>query len=551
MIKEVKGQTILKGAMVLAIASFLSKIIGMLYRIPLTNAIGDTGNYIYGSAFQIYTILVTLSAVGVPSAISKLVSERTAVGAYKDAHRVYKVALVYTGILSFILAVGLWFGADVIALYMTKDSPEIAMPLRALAPTIIIVAIMAVMRGYFQGLNSMTPTAVSQVIEQLFNAIFSVVLAYALIPKGIEIAAVGSTLGTGIGAVAGLMVVLFVYVLIRPHLKQRIEKSKPYHYESNRTILKKILITTIPIVLSTSVFAVITTIDNSMLTYKLPYAVQSLMDQGKITQLPITEVELQTAEQITKSLIGQYTGKYMPLINVPVSLILTLGMTATPAIAAARALQNDKDVRRKTKLILKIGILFAAPSAVGLTLFAQPIMRFIYKGVSDGGELLAYGSIAILFITIAQLSTGILQGMGKQHIPTINAFIACAIKVVLNFIFLAIPNLHIYAVIHSTTLCYLIFAVLNIKYLKQELKIKFNWINFLVKPILSAGIMGAISYAVFRLLMLISPNEKLWLLFIIPFAATIYVMAGLLTKAITKSDIESIPGGKKIVDRFF
>jgi stage V sporulation protein B len=573
-----KGQTILKGAMVLAIASFLSKVIGMLYRIPMTNAIGNQGNFVYGTAFQIYTILVALSAVGVPSAISKLVSERVAVGAYKDAHRVYKIALCYTGIFSFILAVGLWYSASFIALVAADGRSEVILPIKILAPTVFIVSVMAVMRGYMQGLKTMTPTAISQVVEQVFNAIFSVLLAYMLLPKGVNIAAAGSTLGTGIGGIAGLGVMVFVYIVVRPTLKKRIKKSKPYPYESNVEVLRQILTTTLPIVISTSVFAIISTVDNFMLMHRLPASITHLLENGLADRLPLhitnaesvginvhllieqytlkyvpiyeqftrgTHVFLTplppSIKNITDELIGQYTGKYMPLVNVPVSLILTLAMAAIPAISASMATRNYQDVRRKTNTILKTGLFFAIPSGIGLTLFAKPIMHFIFTGTSDGGELLMYGSISIIFITLAQLSAGILQGMGRQQVPTRNAIIACLFKVACNLVLLNIKGLHIYAVIHSTTLCYVLYAGLNLLYLKGALQIKYPFKEFFLKPLVNAVVMGMISYGLFKVLMLISPREKLWLMVVIGVAILTYGVLSILTGAIDKKELQKIP----------
>lgn len=592
--KETAKQGIIKGAMILATASFISKIVGMLYRIPVTNILGDAGNGIYSQAYNIYAMLLTLSAVGIPSAISKLVSERIAVGAYRDAQRVYKIALVYSTAVAAILAIGMWTGAGVISQAMVKDA-SLTMPIKALAPTIVVVTIMAVMRGYFQGMNNMAPSGISQVIEQIVNAIFSVVLAYLFIGRGIEAAATGSTLGTGLGAFAGLLFMIFVYYLINGKIKKRIKNSKEYTYQSSRKILKLILITTIPIVISTSVFSLMTNIDSFMLARMLPDSIAYLQSHGLLQNLPITDVmqvgvqsmdkataffiepnqvamsyigykglmatsltglETSTASfiqsaEITKILVGQYFGKYFTLVNVPVSLILTMGTAAIPAIAMAMSLGDIKEVKKKTRMILKIGMLLAVPAAIGLALFGKPIMAVIFASEPDGGELLAYGAVSIIFITIAQLTAGVLQGMGRQKIPTIHAIIACVIKVIFNVILLSIPTLHIYSVIHSTTLCYMIYAFLNVLYLKRELDMKFNWKALLVKPLISAGIMGAISYGVYRLLCHWIPKEGLWLLLVIPLAAGVYGIVGLVTGTITKRDIENIPGGKKIINRLF
>lgn len=544
-------RSIVKGAMILGVATLLSKIIGLIYRVPLTNILGDEGNALYGSAFQIYIILITLSAVAFPSAISKLVSERIAVGAYKDAHRVYKIAVIYTGILGAILSAMLWFGADWIAINILRVAEptlaaNTALAVKSLAPTIFIVSILAVMRGYFQGLNSMASSAISQVIEQVFNAVFSVVLAYALLPRGIQVAVVGSTLGTGIGAASGLIFLICAYMIVHPRIKQKIEKSSGYAYESTGTILKKILVTAIPIVIGSSVFAIMTTIDFAMLREGLPKSIDYLSKNNLLHLLPMSNINGQDTALIIENLVGQYSGKYLTLVNVPVGLILTLAMAATPAIAASMAIGDYKDVRKKTKMVLKVGNLFAAPAAVGLALFAKPILALLFSGYPDGGELLAHGAIAIVFITIAQLTTGILQGMGKQHIPTINATIACIIKVILNFILISIPRVNIYGIIYSTTICYMVYAFFNVKALKKHLNINFRWGLILVRPLICAAVMGAVSYGVYALLMLVYPSPKLWVVVIIPFAGIVYGAVGILSGTITKKDLASVPGGNKL-----
>lgn len=584
--KNTMQQGIIKGAMILAAASFISKIIGMLYRIPVTNILGDVGNGIYSQAFTIYTTLLTLSAVGIPSAISKMISERIAVGAYKDAQRVYKIAMIYSTVIAAVLALIMWVGAGTISQVMIQNT-SLVMPIKALAPTIVVVTIMAVMRGYFQGMNNMAPSGISQVIEQLFNAIFSVVLAYVLIGKGIEAAATGSTLGTGIGALAGLLFMIFIYYLTQGRVKKRIQTSTTYEYETSATILKKILLTTIPIVISTSIFSIMTNIDSAMIARMLPDSIEYLQNNNLLQSLPVsdvTQIGVQTLDEMMNRLIppspvilnlmkeydiqylvntmvqrqeikdilvGQYFGKYFTLINVPVSLILTMGTAAIPSIAAAKSIGDFRDIRNKIRMILKIGMLLGVPAAVGIGVFATPIMGLLFKSAPDGGELLTYGAISIIFITIAQLTTGVLQGMGKQQVPTIHAIIACIIKVILNFILLSIPTLHIYAVIHSTTVCYIIYAVLNVIYLRKTIELKLNWKTLLIKPAISAAIMGAVAYGLYILLCGIKPMQGVWLMVVVPIAALVYAAIGLLTGTITKRDIENIPGGKKIINRFF
>ncbi|MGL4800488.1 MAG: polysaccharide biosynthesis C-terminal domain-containing protein, partial [Cellulosilyticaceae bacterium] len=278
----------------------------------------------------------------------------------------------------------------------------------------------------------------------------------------------------------------------------------------------------------------------------LPQTIEKLRVAGEMARLPVSSEVLHSTELISKSLTGIFSLKYMTILNLPVSLILTLGMAATPAIAASMAKGDKKDVRQKTHMIFKIGMLFAAPSALGLMVFGKEIIMFLLPKEPYGGELLAYGGIAIIFITLAQLSAGILQGMGKQQIPTIHAVIACSIKVVLNVMLLSIPSVHIYGVIHSTTICYMIYAWLNIRYLLKTMGARFHWLDLVIKPVGIAIIMGVVAKGIYMLLYGMKPSVSLWLMVSIGIAVVIYGVLGVVTGTISEKDLANIPGGHKL-----
>lgn len=546
MTKKKSGSGFVKGAAILGVAAFLTKIIGLIYRLPLTKVLGDEGNGLYADAFQVYTVLVTLCAYGLPTAISKLVAERTAKGAYQDAHRVFKISLIYSGIFGGILAILMWIFAGNIANMM--GSPRTVYAMKSLAPTVLIVVLMSSFRGYFQGLNSMGPTAISQIIEQIFNAVFSIILAYALISKSLESAVVGSTLGTGIGALSGFIFILFAYWLIKPNLNKKMKKSIDYVYESNFTILKKILITTIPILMGTAIFSVTSTIDLKMMNERLPSVIEQLISSGQEQYIAVSSIAGLTPVQIVDTLKGQYSVKYLTLVNVPISLIISLATASTPAISYAMATKNYKDVREKTHIVMKIGMLFAFPSAIGMAVLANPIIRLLFRSQPDGGSLLQMGTIAIVFITIAQICTGILQGMGKQHLPTIHALVACIIKIIFNMILLSVPSINIYGIIYSTILCYMVFAFLNLVAVIKLTGTKFNKIDVFIKPAVISVIMGLVVWGGSLVLLKLTQSAFIQIVVLVPVAIIIYGVGAILLKALTPSEIAMIPGGTKIVD---
>ena len=545
MTKKKSGSGFVKGAAILAVAAFLTKIIGLIYRLPLTKVLGDEGNGLYADAFQVYTVLVTLCAYGLPTAISKLVAERTAKGAYQDAHRVFKISLIYSGIFGGILALLMWIFAGPIANMM--GSPRTVGAMRSLAPTLLVVVLMSSFRGYFQGLNSMGPTAISQIIEQIFNAGFSVILAYMLISKSLESAVIGSTLGTGIGALAGFIFILFIYWLIKPNINKKIRRSVDYAYESDLSILKKILLTAIPILMGTAVFSITSTIDLKMMNERLPAVIEQLINNGQQHYIGISSVVGLTPVQIVDMLKGQYSVKYLTLVNVPISLIISLATASTPAISYAMAIKNYDDVREKTHIVMKIGMLFAFPSAIGMAVLANPIIRLLFRSQPDGGSLLQIGAMAIVFITIAQICTGVLQGMGKQHLPTIHALVACVIKVILNMILLSIPSINIYGIIYSTIVCYMVFAFLNLRAVIKFTGTVFDKVDVFLKPALISSIMGLVVWGGSWALLKVTQSALVQIVILVPVAVLIYGAGAILLKVLTPSELAMIPGGTKIV----
>lgn len=546
MAKKKSGASFVKGAVILAFATFLTKIIGLIYRLPLTTVLGDEGNGLYADAFQVYTVLITLSAYGLPTAISKLVAERTAKGAHKEAHRVFKISMLYSGIFGGVLAIIMWVFAENIANLM--GSPRTVYAMRSLAPTLLIVVLMSSFRGYFQGMNTMIPTAISQVIEQIFNAVFSVVLAYALISRGLESAVLGSTLGTGIGAFSGFVFILFVYWLIRPNIYKKMERSREYKYESSFSIFKKIIITTLPILMGTAVFSLTSTIDLKMINDRLPAVIEQLIKNGQEAYIGIRNLEGLSPVQMVDMLKGQYSVKYLTLVSVPISLIISLSTASTPAISYSMAVHNYDDVREKTGLVMKIGMLFSFPAAIGMAVLAEPIIKLLFRSQSDGGYLLQLGAISIVFITISQICTGILQGMGKQHLPTIHALIACLVKIGLNLVLLSIPSVNIKAIIYSTIGCYLIFSFLNLRAVIKFTGVVLDKVDIFIKPALISVLMGLVTFIGSLLIGKITGSSFVQVVVLIPVAILVYAAAAIKFNALTPAELQMIPGGTKVID---
>ncbi|MEF9959751.1 MAG: polysaccharide biosynthesis protein [Niameybacter sp.] len=538
--QKITGKQVAKGIMILTIATFISKLVGVVYRIPIVNILGDAGNAIYGLAYQVYVLIITVSCLGIPNAVSKLIAECMSLKAYQDVKRIFRITFIYTGIISIVLAFGLWFGAEEIA-HILKGGEDIVLPLKALAPTVVVVSLMAVIRGYFQGLNDMMPTAISQVIEQLFNAVFSVLLAAMFIPCGIGVAAMGSTLGTGIGALAGMVTIVVIYQCTYKKYNLEQVEEHYYIYPSNRSIIKQLLITILPLVITAALFALITLIDNTMLFYYLPSTVDKLRSMGQLSVIPVTDAISMDTQTIVTSLSGQFLSKYTQFINIPVGIILVIVTSSIPAIAGDYARRDYKGLEHKMNRLLKMGMLIAMPATVGLTLFGEPIMKLVYASAPDGGSLFTVGAIAIVFMTLAQLTAGMLQAIGKQHRVTLYVAIALLVKIVLNGLLLGNPNIHIYGITISTTICYMIYTLFNMRALKKILQIKVNWKAVIIKPLICSVVMGIMSFYLYKVLLFIMSSLTYAILLVIAFAIVTYACMTFFTHTITIEDINYIP----------
>ncbi len=527
-----KKSSFVKQAAILATAGLLVRFLGFVYRVPLTNMIGDEGNGIYSAGYYIYTFLLILSSAGLPAAISKMVSERIAVKEYRNAHRVFQSAMVVSGTMGLIFAIMMAaFGQEIANL---ANTPESYYCILTLSPTLFIVAIMSVFRGYFQGMNTMIPTAISQIIEQVFNAFFSVYLAYLFLgfgvaagEKNIPMGAAGGTAGTGIGALAGLIVVLFSYSLIRGDLLRRFDRCRQKNEETHKDVAKILIKTAVPIIAGTAVFSITNLIDMNM--------VIQLLETGGYSH---TE---------SVSLYGQLSGKYVTLTTLPVAISTALATAVLPSLAASMKRKERKQVRRKIKLTYRISMIISMPAAVGIGVLGSQIIEMLFPYASEGGILLSVGAASILVLALCQTATGILQGTGHVYIPVIGAVLGAIVKVILNFVLIPIPELNVLGAVLATTGCYVVAAGFDVFMVSRVTKVSFDWMRAFFIPLFGAGIMGLGAYGTyFALFGLLGNNTAATLLAII-IAMIIYGLTMLLIGGIRKEDISILPKGDQII----
>jgi len=520
-----RKSSFVKQAAILAAASILVRVLGFLYRVPLTNMIGDEGNGIYSAGYYIYTFFLVMSSAGLPAAISKMVSEKISVGHFKAAHKIFKVSLIIAFTIGLICSLLMYFFAE--NLCELIESPDSYYSILTLSPTICIVSVMAVFRGYFQGMNTTVPTALSQVAEQIFNAVFSVYLAYLFIDNVIYSAA-GGTAGTGVGALAGLIFIVFVYFLTRPNIKRRIYRDKQlYRDESFKKITKNLINLAIPIITGTAIFSMTNLIDMQMVNSRLSAAG---FEQAKIN-----------------ALYGQLTGKYVTITTLPVSVSTAVATAVLPAIAAGIAKKAFKDVNLKINVALRVTMIISIPAAIGIGVLGTPILKMLYPNYSDGGILLQVGSISIIFLALSQIATGILQGLGRVYVPAVNALIGAVLKIPLNYFLISVPEINVTGAVISTIVCYAAASYLNFRALKKVTKTRTDIAGILVKPLIASMFMAAACYLSYKFFCFLLSSNTISTIISICLGCVVYFTAMALTGGLKKHDLELIPMGGKII----
>lgn len=541
--KENNGAGFLVQGSILAVASIISRIIGLVYRLPMTNIIGDTGNNYYSCAFEIYNIMLIISSYSLPLAVSKLVSARIAKGQWKHAYQILKGALTFAILTGLTASLIIYFGAELFTSLL--QTPLSVFALKVLAPVLVVVAVLGVLRGFFQGMGTMMPTAISQVIEQIVNAVVSVWAAYVLFEQGKNIGAVlgdpesyaaaygamGGTLGTNIGAISGLLFMLLVFAAYLRIFKKKMKRERGVKVNSFSYTMKILIVTIIPVLLSTTIYNVSGIVDQALFK-------NIATSQGYTTH----EIDVWW---------GVFSGKYKVLINVPISISSALAASSVPTLTAAFAAENEKQVRKLINSAMRFVMVIAIPSCVGLTVLAKPIFMLLFPGTMEtldmASQIMAIGSVAVVFYSMSTLSNGLLQGINKLNVPVKNAAIALVLHVILLIALMLFFRLNIYAVVVANAFFAFVMCILNARDLqrysgyRQEIKKTF------IIPAIASAVMGGIAYGVYQISYSLSNNNAVSLCISIVIAVIIYAVILLLLKGLSEEEILNFPKGRSIV----
>ncbi|TDT63465.1 putative polysaccharide biosynthesis protein [Fonticella tunisiensis] len=456
-----KKKSLVKGTLMLALSGIIAKFLGFFFRIPLIYMIGERGIGLYQLTYPLYTFLLALAA-GIPTAISKMISERIALNKRKEAHNIFKIALFIMIIFGCLSSLGLMvFSREIIKVSKWPEDAYYSIIGISFAP--IFTCILSVYRGYFQGLQEMAPPAASQIIEQIMRVAVGVGIAYLLLSTGIPEAAGGAAFGAAAGAVSGLLLMLICY------RGNRIEYSAFEKSSPRRFLFGEILKIAIPVSIGQAIGSIMALID-SMIVPGL------LMISGY-------------SEYTATILFGQLTGKAHVLINVPLTLSVALAQNVVPAISSAYAVKDTIRLNRNVKIAFKFAMLLALPSCAGLYALAAPILSMIFQGMGDGWELMQILAIASIFIIIAQTATSVLNGIGKTVLPVLAMVIGSGIKVIINIVFIPFPQLNIKAAAYSTLVAYIFIAVLDIVFVIKSTDVCINLQELFIMPAICTVVM--------------------------------------------------------------
>ncbi len=539
-VKTEKKQSnfIIQGS-ILAIASIVVRLIGLFYRVPLTNILGNEGNGVYSNAYEIYSILLLISSYSLPLAVSKLVSATIAKEQYKNAYRYFQRALFFAVVVGAVFATGTYIFADFFAGTLLK-SPLSSYALRVLAPCIFIVAVMGVFRGYFQGLGSTVPTAISQLIEGIVHAIVSVVGAKILFDIGLKsverademsvaYGAAGGTLGTTVGAVFGLIVLVGLFFIYRPVAKRQMKRDQTGQLDTNRQIYKLLIVTIVPVILSTAV-----------------YNVSNVLDQGVFNNLMLHQG---FTSREYNTMWGSFSGRYRLLTNVPVAIASALSVSAVPSITAARVSGNKKSMLQKIADSTRFTMVITIPCAVGLTVLAGPVLGLLWSaGNSEATIMLQIGSISVVLYSLSTLSNGILQGIDRMRIPVRNAVIALVLHLIVLVVILQGFRWGIYSVVIANVFFSALMCVLNALAIrkcgyKQEIKKTF------VLPFVASLIMGLVAWGVQFGLAKLIPDRIATLIALVIAVAT-YFVALIKIGGVNAEELKRFPKGGFLIRMF-
>lgn len=527
---------------ILAAAGIISRIIGLLYRSPLTEVIGEVGMGYYQAAYSFYSIVLLISSYSIPAAISKVIAEKLGRREYRNAHRVFLCAMGYVLVVGLIASLFLYFGAGLFV------KPEAIGVLRVFAPTIFIYGILGVLRGYFQAHKTMVQTSCSQVLEQIANAVISILAAYLLIKSAMgtmeipvdeagqvtraSYGAMGSALGTGAGVLVALLFMGGIYALNRGVIHRRIARDKHTEVASYGDILRTITAVVTPFILSTAVYNLSTSLNTAIYTKIFP---------------AMKELDGMTIDYTW----GIFSGLALTISNIPIAFSSAMASAMLPSVAQTVAAEHTEELQGKIGTAVKTIMVISIPCAVGLFVLAKPLTFLLFprpdEVVTLAGRLLMALSLSVIFYALSTLSNTVLQGLGKVNVPIINAGVALVVQTVVAILLLAFTGADIYAIAIANVVYSGVMCVLNQWSLYKAIGYKQEWIRSFLLPALAAVFMGGSAYVVYEILFLLTASMRISVIPAVIVAVAVYFVALIKLRGLTEEEMRKMPKGQMLV----
>ena len=517
--KSSKGESFLKGTFVLTIAGFVVKVIGSLNWIFVSRILGGEGIGLYQMAFPIYFFAMTVSQAGVPVAISIITAERVALRDIYGAKRVFRISMLlmlFTGLLFSVLT---YLAADWLIDWQLIRDARAYKAVVVLAPTVFFVTLLASSRGYLQGWQRMTPTAVSQIVEQIFRVVTMIVLASLLMPWGLDYAAAGASLGAFAGAVSGLIVLVYFHIKLERDYGTELKPLPGATYESRLSIIKRIFKLALPVSAASIMLPVVSNLDLMIVPQRLEAAGYSISEATE--------------------LFGYLNGMAVPLVNLATILTASMAMSIVPAISESRVLGDQARVYDQTAASVRISNFVCFPAFVIVFVLATPISALIYNAPGAGPAVMI-SAVSIILLGLHQVSTGILQGLGHPTIPMVNMLLAAAAKVFLNWHLTAIPWLGIMGAAWATAADMGVAALINLYFIYRFIGYRIELLQ-LIKTICAAAIMAGAVYLFYGWTLEWWGVPAISTFGAVFFGCAIYVAAMILLRALIEEDLRRLP----------
>ncbi len=528
------SDSFVKGAFILGLSGIFVKIIGAFFRIPLANLLGPEGMSYYQSAYPIYNFFIVLATAGLPTALAKIISEQRALGDYRNLNRTFKSGLILMTTVGLLGTLFMYFGAEIIVDGI--NNPKAVFAFKALAPAIVIVSVMAVFRGFFQGFQHMKPFASSQIYEQFARVTVGYGLALLFLSSGTEFASAGATFGATTGAIAGLIVIYFMYRKFRKQNDEAFSQQMTGDLIPKRLVIKRIVMIAIPITLGAAVMPLMNTIDVMLVMNRL--------------------ADIGMGEQ-ANDLYGMLSGYAATLVNLPTVVTSAIQISIVPAVATLFVQQQAKMLSRTIQNGIRMTLIISLPATAGLVLLARPIMELLYPSqvqfAQTTGNILSILGFGVIFLGLFQVTTGILQGLSMQNRPAFNLMIGATLKIILTYVLVGIPSINIYGAAISTLVAYGLATVLNLQTMSKHANITFELKSVLLKPLIAVLTMSIVVVASYQGSLLVM-SGKLATVVAIGLGMIAYFIMLFKTKTLTDEDYAMMPGGsklKKLNDKFF